>query len=93
MQVTAQPGLFDTAQSADREQEFAARARMHGMIERLRSTSTPFWANQMAVILDDGAFKRAMQLVPPAEAQALWADYDAHMERLFAIWAEAQPAP
>jgi hypothetical protein len=33
-----------------------------------------------------GAFQRAMRLVPPEEAQALWADFDAQMERLYAVW-------
>jgi hypothetical protein len=66
----------------------------------LRATSVPYWRDEAAVILDDGAFQRAMRLVPHEEAQALWADFDAQMERLYAIWAaacaspsEAAPAP
>jgi hypothetical protein len=41
----------------------------------------------------DGAFKRAMPLVPAEEAEALWVEFDRHMERLYAVWAKGQPAP
>lgn len=60
---------------------------MQDMIERLRAASLPYWRDEAAVILDDGAFQRAMRLVPPEEAQSLWAEFDAQMERLYAIWA------
>ena len=40
----------------------------------------------MGAILDDGAFQRAMRLVPAEEAQALWGEFDAQMERLYAVW-------
>ena len=66
---------------------------MAGMIERLKAASAPFWRDEAAVILDDGAFQRAMRLVPPDEAKALWADFDAQMERLYAIWAAAHASP
>jgi len=60
---------------------------MRAMIDRLQATSVPYWRDEAAVILDDGAFQRAMRLVPPEEAQALWADFDREMQRLYAIWA------
>lgn len=63
------------------------------MIERLKATSVPNWRDEAGVILDDGAFQRAMRLVPREEAQALWADFDAQMERLYAIWAGAGASP
>ncbi len=56
------------------------------MIDRLRSAEAPSWKDEMAVILDDGAFQRAMRLVPETEAKALWAEFDGQMERLYAIW-------
>lgn len=46
----------------------AARARMLGMIARLRGTDVPPWKEEKGVILDDGAFQRAMRMVPAEEA-------------------------
>ena len=87
MNAASQPSLFDVNPMADGRQAAAARLRMAGMIERLKAASVPFWRDEAAVILDDGAFQRAMRLVPPDEAKALWADFNAQMERLYAIWA------
>lgn len=89
--TSAQPGLFDSHRVADQGQAAAARARMRAMIERLQATDVPPWADHMGAILDDGAFQRAMRLVEAEEAQTLWAEFDAHMERLYAIWLEANP--
>jgi hypothetical protein len=95
----SQPSLFGfnlvgAAHLIDGEQATEARKRMRGMIARLAATSEPPWKDQMAAILDDGAFQRAMRFVPHDEAQKLWAEYDAHMERLYDIWAadNAEPA-
>ncbi len=88
---SAQPGLFDTESPPDQQKAASARARMRQMIDRLEDASVPPWKDQMSVILDDGAFQRAMRLVPSAEAQALWAEFDAQMERLHAIWLAERP--
>lgn len=45
----------------------------------------------MSAILQDGAFQRAMRLVPTEEAQALWVEFDAQMDRLYSIWLETIP--
>lgn len=87
--VSRQPALFDTDQGSGEAQAGSARVRMREMIDRLSATAVPPWKDQMGVILDDGAFQRAMRLVPAHEAQALWAEFDAHMERLYAIWARS----
>ena len=63
------------------------------MIDRLVGESLPPWKDQMGVILDDGAFQRAMQHVPMDEAKVLWAEFDAQMERLYAIWASLPATP
>ncbi len=55
------------------------------MIDRLVGESVPPWKDQMGIILDDGAFQRAMQHVAMDEAKVLWAEFDAQMERLYAI--------
>jgi hypothetical protein len=82
--------MFDADGIADDQEAAFARERMLTMIDRLKATSVPFWKDQMAVILDDGTFQRAMRLVPHEEAQALWAEFDAQAERLYAIWAAAR---
>ena len=87
MNAASQPNLFDLDWTAADQQAEAARTRMRGMIDRLKATSVPYWRDENAVILGGGAFQRAMRLVPREEAQALWAEFDAQMERLYAIWA------
>jgi hypothetical protein len=89
MNATSQPNLLDVDRIADDQQAAAARVRMREMIERLKATSVPYWRDEAAVILDDGAFQRAMRLVRDEEARVLWADFNAQMERLYAIWAAA----
>lgn len=90
---SAQPGLFDSAGFAEHGQAASARVRMREMIERLKAADVPPWQDQVGAILDDGAFQRAMRLVPAEEARALWAEFDAQMERLYAIWLAAAPSP
>ena len=87
MKVESQLSLFDTDRNADAQQTVAARERMRGMIDRLKAASVPWWQKEMEVIFDEGAFQRAVRLVPPEEAQALRVEFDAEMERLYAIWA------
>lgn len=85
MSAASQPSLFDADRIVDDQQAASARMRMRAMIDRLKAASVPYWRDEAAVILDDGAFQRAMRLVPPEEAQALWADFDKEMQRLYAI--------
>ncbi len=93
MNVASQRSLFDVDRIVDDEQTASARTRMREMIDRLKAASVPHWKDQTGVILDDGAFQRAMRLVPHEEAQALWAEFDAQMERLYAVWAAAHAPP
>lgn len=86
MDAASQPSLFDADRTVDNPQSEPARTRMREMIERLKASSVPYWRDQAAVILDDGAFQRAMRLVPPDEAKTLWDDFDIQMNRLYAIW-------
>ncbi len=85
MSAASQPSLFDADRIVDDRQAASARLRMRAMIDRLKAASVPYWRDEAAVILDDGAFQRAMRLVPPEEAQALWADFDKEMQRLYAM--------
>lgn len=93
MASPAQPGLFDSPELADDAEAESARARMREMIDRLRTGGAPPWKDEMAVILEDGSFKRAMRFVPEQEARALWGEFDALKERLYTVWVESRPAP
>ncbi len=59
---------------------------MRQTIERLASADAPPWKDRMGAILEDGAFQRAMRLVPADEARALRGQFDAEMDRLCAAW-------
>jgi aspartate/tyrosine/aromatic aminotransferase len=89
---SAQLGLFESDHGADGAQAVLARARMRATIDRLDALSMPTWTNDTAVIMEDGAFRRAMQWVPVDEAQTLWAEFDRQMQRLYAIWIETAPS-
>jgi hypothetical protein len=91
--LKSQPSLFGLDQPIDAAQADVARIRMRNMIARLGAASNPPWRDEMAVILDDGAFQRAMYFVPHQEAQALWAEFNTHVERLYTIWAADKVAP
>ena len=90
---STQSSLFTDSVAPDAAHAAAARARMRDMIDRLRAASAPPWKDEMAAILDDGAFQRAMHYVPEAEARALWAEYDAQAERLYAVFLDDRSAP
>ena len=87
MGTASQYSLFDAGGLTDSQEAEIGRTRMRAMIDRLKTADEGWWKDQMAVILDDGAFKRAMALVPKEEAESLWAEYDAEMERHYAVWA------
>ena len=87
---SAQPGLFDDSALVQSAESAAARVRMQDMIDGLREAAVPPWTDEMGVILRDGAFQRAMRLVPDGEAQSFWAAFNVQMERLYAIWAEKE---
>jgi hypothetical protein len=87
MSAASQPSLFDADRVVDDQEAASARTRMLAMIDRLKATSVPHWRDEAAVIVDDGAFQRAMRLVLRDEAQVLWADFDKEMQRLYAVWA------
>lgn len=86
MSAAGQPSLFDAEASVDHQQAASARMRMRAMIERLQAASVPYWRDDTAAILEAGVFQRAMRLVPPQEAQVLWADFEKEVQRLYAVW-------
>ena len=48
------------------------------------------WPDQLAVIREDNAFRFGKDVLPPAEGAALWAEFDAEMDRLYAVMNEGK---
>jgi hypothetical protein len=47
-------------------------------------------SDQLAIIREDNAFRFSKDLLPPAEGATLWAEFDAEMNRLYAIMNEGK---
>lgn len=66
--------------------------------ERLRATlalvkaadAMPWGDDQLAMIREDNAFRFGKDLLPPEEAASLWAEFNAEMDRLYAIMNEGK---
>ena len=43
------------------------------------------WSDQLAIIREDNTFRFGKYVLPAAEGAALWAEFDAEMNRLYAI--------
>jgi hypothetical protein len=84
-----QPDLFGTS-SHTREQpsdEIVAlvRRRLHATLALVKAAEAMPWSDQLAIIREDNAFRFSKDILPPAEGAALWAEFDAEMNRLYAI--------
>jgi hypothetical protein len=85
----AQADLFGTASPAGAPpgDEIVAivRARLHATLALVRAADAMPWPDQLAIIREDNAFRFGKDVLPPAEGAALWAAFDAEMDRLYAI--------
>jgi hypothetical protein len=61
------------------------RARLHATLALVKSATAMPWNDQLAIIREDNAFRFGKDVLPPAEGAALWAEFDAEMNRLYAI--------
>lgn len=81
--------LFGTASPADEppDDEFLAhvRSRLHATLALVKSAEAMPWNDMLAIIREDNGFRYAKDFLPPAEGAALWAEFDAEMDRLYAI--------
>ncbi len=64
------------------------RARLHAALALVRGAPRMPWSDHLTIIHEDNAFRRGKDLLPAAEGAALWAEFDAEMERLYAVWNE-----
>jgi len=61
------------------------RARLHGKLALVREATEMPWQGLLAIIREDNGFRYDKDALPPEEGAALWAEFDAHMDRLYAI--------
>jgi hypothetical protein len=70
------------------------RQRLNAALTLVKAAQAMPWTDQLAIIREDNAFRLAKDLLPPAEGAALWAEFDAEMDRLYAIMNEGkEPDP
>lgn len=86
----AQPDLFGpaaTPRAPGPPAELVAliRARLHATLAMMRGAQAMPWPDRLSIIHAENAFRCDKDLLPPAEAAALWAEFDREMDRLFAL--------
>lgn len=90
----SQPDLFGSA-SPVREQPSEeivtlVRSRLHATLALVKAAETMPWTDQLTIIREDNAFRFGKEVLPPAEGAALWAEFDAEMDRLYSIMNEGK---
>ena len=61
------------------------RARLQAALALVKAAETMPWPDQLSIVREDNAFRFGKDLLPPAEGAALWAEFDAEMDRLYAV--------
>jgi hypothetical protein len=88
----AQPELFETpssfAEPPSEEVVAVIRTRLHATLALVKSASSMPWTEPLAVIREDNAFRFGKDALPIEEGSALWAEFDAEMDRLYAVGSE-----
>lgn len=70
------------------------RRRLHATLALVKSASAMPWLDQLAIIRGDNAFRFGKDMLPPEEGAALWAEFGAEMDRLYAVMnAGKEPDP
>ena len=66
------------------------RARLHATLALVKAAPVMPWTDRLAIIREDNAFRFGKDALPPAEGAALWAEFDAEMDRLYAVMNEGK---
>lgn len=66
------------------------RDRLRAKLALVKSAAAMPWTDQLAVIREDNAFRFGKDVLPPAEGAALWAEFNAEMDRLYALMNEGK---
>lgn len=61
------------------------RARLHATLALVKAAEAMPWTGTLSIIREDNAFRFGKDALPPEEGAALWAEFDAEMDRLYAI--------
>jgi hypothetical protein len=61
------------------------RERLHTTLALVKGAERMPWDDQLTIIREDNAFRYGKDWLPPEEGAALWAEFDAEMERLYAV--------
>ncbi|MGH7051943.1 MAG: hypothetical protein ACREFS_05910 [Acetobacteraceae bacterium] len=70
------------------------RRRLHATLALVKSAGAMPWPDRLAIIREDNAFRFGKDMLPPEEGAALWAEFDAEMDRLYAVMnAGKEPDP
>lgn len=84
-----QQDLFGTAARTPEQpsEEIVAlvRQRLHATLALVKAAEAMPWHDQLTIIREDNAFRFGKDVLPREEGAALWAAFDAEMNRLYAI--------
>lgn len=90
----SQADLFGTpSHTSERPSEAIVdivRSRLRATLALVRSAEAMPWTDQLAIIREDNAFRFGKDALPSAEGAALWAEFNAEMDRLYAIMNEGK---
>ena len=91
---SGQADLFETSPRAGEQpsEEVVAivRARLHAALALVKAAKTMPWTDQLSIIREDNAFRFGKDVLPAAEGDALWAEFDIEMDRLYAVMNEGK---
>ncbi|MBR0653931.1 hypothetical protein [Plastoroseomonas arctica] len=90
----AQPDLFAAAPEppppVPPEVLDMVRARLHRLLALVRGAETMPWTDMLQAVAADNAFRSGYTMLPPEEGEPLWREFDAELDRLYAIANEGQ---
>jgi hypothetical protein len=66
------------------------RARLRATLELVQASKDMPWADQLAIIREDNAFRYDKDVLPAAEGAALWAAFNVEMDRLYGVMNEGK---
>ncbi len=90
----AQADLFETSSRTGEPMSdeiiTLIRTRLHATLALVKAAKAMPWTDPLAIIREDNAFRFGKDVLPPAEGAALWAEFDAEMDRLYAVMNEGK---
>jgi hypothetical protein len=92
-----QPDLFGTPEKPPQPRVSddvvqLIRQRLRQQVAMVREAQTMPWPDRISIIHAENGFLADKQVLPAAEAAALWAEFDRELDRLFAITEAAEIA-